>query len=99
MDEDSGKMLSAFPSDVRYVHIKDFALSDEKPAEGNYYESISGKYITDCEVGTGVVDFAGISAGLKAINYDGLYSLELANVSGEDEVDRVLRRTYEWFGK
>ena len=99
MDEDSNRMLSAFSADVRHVHIKDFAVSDFKPTEGSYYQSISGKYITDCEVGTGAVDFDGIRRGLKAINYDGLYSLEFANVSGEDEVDRVLKRTYEWFGK
>ena len=99
VDEDSTEFLSAFSHNIRHVHIKDFALSDLQPADSSYYKSLGGKYITYCEVGTGVVDFAKIATGLKAAGYNGLYSLEFADVSGEDEVERVLKRTYEWFGK
>ena len=78
------------------MHLKDYLLTDTalKP-EG--YTTCGGKFLTDCEIGAGVVNFKEILSELLDGGYGGYYSLEFMGVKDEDEVDRVLERMESGF--
>ena len=96
VDEVAEDFCREFISSIRHVHLKDYLLTDTalKP-EG--YITCGGKFLTDCEIGTGVVNFKEILSELEDGGYDGYYSLEFMGVKSETEVDRVLERMKSGF--
>lgn len=98
VDERAEDFLDAYAEKTVHVHIKDYKLT-KTPLAPSSYKTLAENYLTACEIGTGDINFEKIADGLRKINYGGYYSMEFENVSGEDEIDRVLERMYSWFGE
>lgn len=74
MDETIGPFIQEFFDRIVHVHLKDM-----KPTNANYEHVLptwNGKYITETEIGTGMVDFAQAIRLLREKNYKGYFSLE-----------------------
>ncbi len=99
VDERAEDFLDAYAEKTVHVHIKDYKLTDAPIPGQTSYKTLGENYLTACEIGTGDINFEKIADGLRGIGYSGYYSLEVENVSGEDEIDRVLQRMYSWFGE
>lgn len=84
----------AFASLVKHVHIKDYIKNDSlaKPGKG-WDRTVSGSYLRNCLVGTGIVNFEKIISILLSAEYDGFYSLEnqncLENMSDESAISEI----------
>jgi len=91
VDERADEFLDGVDLEVRHVHIKDYLLTDE-PIEKDSMRSRGGRYITDCEMGTGHLPMQSIFDALKRKNYQGYYSLEFPGNLKEGDVERSIER-------
>ncbi len=82
VDVDPKDIFDRFAAEIRHVHVKDYRLTHEIDPAKRVYESLSGRYIYDTEVGTGAVDFTHGFRALQAVGYDGAVSFE---IEGSDE--------------
>lgn len=73
-DSSAAEIYKAFKNDIKYVHLKDYKVSDTY--QDGALKSRSGKYLTLCELGQGVTDFEFVFKTLAEIGYDGEISLE-----------------------
>lgn len=84
----------AFASLVKHVHIKDYInnTSTSRPGRG-WDSSVSGVWLRNSVIGTGVVNFEKIFSILLSAGYDGFYSLEnqnaIDNVSTESASEEI----------
>lgn len=82
VDVDPKDIFDRFAAEIRHVHVKDYRLTDVIDPDKRTYESLSGTYLYDTEVGTGAVDFAHGFRALQKVGYDGAVSFE---IEGSDE--------------
>lgn len=70
--------LRAFATRVRHVHLKDYqrVAAPACPGEG-FAPATPGTWLRDCDIGTGVVDFAACLSLLRDAGYTGAYALEI----------------------
>lgn len=97
VDEKAEDFLAAYPAVTRHAHIKDYIIYDKDPEGISDYRTLGGKYLANCEMGTGNVNFEKIAQELSRAGYHGYYSLEFSGCKDEEEVLRVLDRMYGWF--
>ena len=86
------------------MHIKDASrdvIDGMKRREFGMMEALERRVF--CELGQGVVDFAGVLARLRASGYDGWIAYEMcAPLEGggaEANLDRCARRFLDWLPK
>ncbi|MBR4866397.1 MAG: hypothetical protein IKU11_06895, partial [Clostridia bacterium] len=67
---------------VRHVHLKDYqrVAAPACPGEG-FAPATPGVWLRDCDIGTGVVDFAACLSLLRDAGYTGPYALEILSNS------------------
>ena len=87
-DTPATDIYNAFIDDIKYVHIKDYVVSDTPFGEGEQLKSRGGKYIAECALGDGVTDFGYVFGKLLEKGYDGELSFEFA--AGDAELERRL---------
>lgn len=84
----------AFASLVKHVHIKDYIKNTSPFCPGKGWDSsVSGVWLRNSIIGTGVVNFEKIFSILLSAGYDGFYSLEnqnaLDNLSDVSAIDEI----------
>lgn len=81
VDEDPAAFLSAFASDIRHVHVKDYLRKNFAGAvpTGGWYPTLHGQYLRDTTVGTGIIDIPACMKVLHDAGYNGAYALELCH--------------------
>ncbi|MBR5871488.1 MAG: sugar phosphate isomerase/epimerase [Clostridia bacterium] len=91
VDEDPVQFLSAFASDIRHVHVKDYLrknFADAVPT-GGWYPTKHGQYLRDTTVGAGIIDIPACMKVLHDAGYNGAYALELCHPEPFDGGVRV----------
>jgi len=81
VDEDPAAFLSAFASDIRHVHVKDYLRKSFAGAVpmGGWYPTAHGQYLRDTTVGAGIIDIPACMKVLHDVGYNGAYALELCH--------------------
>lgn len=77
VDVSANEIYDTFVDSIRHVHVKDFQVSDQPFESGICFRSRSGKFLRECELGQGIVDFSYCFQKLKEQNYQGAVSFEL----------------------
>jgi len=75
VNESPSQVFAAIAEHVRHVHIKDYAVLNEKPARGAMLR-FDGKYIADTPLGQGVTDLPACRQALRQYGYNGAVALE-----------------------
>lgn len=91
VDEKGEDFIRAAGRRLRHVHLKDYRITKAPLHEGSY-TTLKGNYLTDCEIGTGDVNYKEITAAFAEAGYAGMYALEVAAVEDRAEVERVFCR-------
>lgn len=94
---DPKDFIAAFAEDIKHVHLKDYTIRtfDENPGRP-YLATESGKsgiYVLDQLPGDGDIDLVSCMQSLKAVGYQGAYSIEssLGNPISEDAVETTMQ--------
>lgn len=93
VDCSAKEIYDAFLGEIKHVHVKDLRVTDTSDPDKTPYVSRGGKYLYDCPIGEGVIDFRYCFEKLKSVDYDGDISLEIL---GDD---REILRTLDFFKK
>jgi len=94
VDEDPATFLSAFASDIRHVHVKDYlrkSFADTVPT-GGWYPTKHGQYLRDTTVGAGIIDIPACMKILRDAGYNGAYALELCHPEPFEDGVRIAMR-------
>lgn len=94
VDEDPAAFLTAFASDIRHVHVKDYlrkSFADAVPT-GGWYPTKHGQYLRDTTVGAGIIDIPVCMKILRDAGYNGAYALELCHPEPFDDGVRIAMR-------
>ena len=89
VDESSTSLAQRLSGSVVHAHIKDYRVTGA-PLDSRSYRTLGGRYLTDCEIGTGDVDVLATAEALERAGYRGMYSLEFAAPVSDAEARRVL---------
>jgi sugar phosphate isomerase/epimerase len=76
VDERPVEFYKNFASEIRHVHVKDYAITDQPPKNCDCWESSKGKWLREIDIGTGVVNAKACFKELKKVDYKGAISLE-----------------------
>lgn len=76
-EDDLLDFLKVYADKVVHAHIKDVYLTDIN-TDSRGLESLSGKYMYDASIGTGIVNFKEAIKILKEAGYNGYYGLEFS---------------------
>ena len=83
VDVSANRIYDAFIHEIRHVHVKDYMLSTHSiEDQGKSVPLRGGKWITECPIGNGVIDFSYCFGRLKQVGYDDAISFE---ISGDDK--------------
>ena len=95
--DDPAAALRRFRDRIWYVHFKDCSpavRAQSKEKGWDYFESL--KHAVFCELGQGDVNFAAVTAELKATQYDGWIVVEQDVLPGMGEPKEYARRNREF---
>jgi sugar phosphate isomerase/epimerase len=92
VDEDISGIVGALFERIKHVHIKDYRVTGAPIANQRSCKTQNGRYLTDCEIGVGDIGVSDAIATLEGAGYKGMYSLEFAKLSSDDEPLRVIER-------
>ena len=90
-DEKPEDFIRAAGSAILHVHLKDYAFA-RFPTPLDRYRSLSGRAFRDVEIGTGDIAPDLVTDELDRIGYAGMFSLEFARLSSDEEALRVIDR-------
>ena len=93
--ESPEELLTVLTEPPVHVHLKDYIWCTE--SENPRYTDKFGRCFTNTEIGKGDIDLSAVADGLRALGYNGLYSMEYCNVKDLDEVDRTLAHVSKIF--
>lgn len=88
---DAVEFIDAFKDKVVHAHIKDVYIKDTNDGKG--LTTLDGKFMSEAEVGKGVVDIKKVIGILKDAGYDGYYGLEY---SAKDDDSLVISDTLKY---
>ena len=89
VDTSPNDIYDAFITSIRHVHVKDFQINDRPFEDGVFFLSRGGKYLRECQLGEGIVDFEYCFKKMKDHKYQGAVSFEL------DGSDQILTKAIE----
>ena len=92
VDEDISGIVGALFERIKHVHIKDYRVTDAPIPNQRSCKTQNGRYLTDCEIGVGDIGVSDAIATLEGAGYKGMYSLEFAKLSSDDEPLWVIER-------
>lgn len=82
-----------FSKDIKHIHLKDYLITDAPIDEKSAKALQGGKYISEAEVGTGVVDMQKFYRLWHSIDYDGFMSLEdYVNIRPPEVIAKIMKR-------
>ena len=77
VDTEPAEVVRRFASDIKHVHVKDYAVLDAPLEDERGYRSAGGRYLYDRDLGRGDIDLDECFRQLREARYDGYVSLEL----------------------
>ncbi len=95
--DDPGRALRQYRSRIWHVHFKDCnpaVREQSRKSNWNYFDSL--KHGVFCELGKGDVNFAAVTAELKASHYDGWIVVEQDVLPGMGQPKEYARRNREF---
>lgn len=89
----------AFAPIIKHVHVKDYILntSPDRPS-GSWDGTISGNWLKNCIVGTGIVEMQKIFRIILSQGYDGYFSLEnqdAVSTLTDEQGDAAIAKSFE----
>lgn len=89
------EFILAFKDKICHVHLKDVVLTDTN-VYGIGWPTLTNKYVTEVEPGTGIIDYKKCFKTLKDAGYNGFFALEYTVKSDDrDDLTAVLDRISE----
>lgn len=83
------EFISAFKYQICHVHLKDIVLTDTN-IYGIGWPTLTNKYVTEVEPGTGIIDFKKSFKILKDAGYNGCFALECTLKSDDKDLMTAL---------
>ena len=97
VDESAGTFAESFAENIVHTHVKEYHYTKTEPEGGALYTTFGGSYLTNAVAGEGDVDYVRVKNALKAVNYNGVYSMEYS-FNNEDEMNRTFEFIASVFG-